>query len=218
MRFSTKVAWLLTAVIILAATSCSNGNQAGSSTDATGRIYTQIASTALALQTQTALAIPSVTNTPQPSPTPQASDTPASSETPQPGAATATPLVLNTLVPTAQASCDNMEYVDDITYPDGYLAVPGENMVKTWRVKNLGPCTWNKKYALVFGWGGVGTDWNQTRPAYLTEDVLPGNTVDISVGLEAPMVKGEYGAFFVLRNDKGINFPRAVLTIYIKVQ
>ena len=91
-------------------------------------------------------------------------------------------------------------------------------MIKTWTVKNLGPCSWTKSYALVFGWGGVGTNWNTTGSVNITKKVAPGETIDISVGLEAPKAKGEYGAYFVLQNDKGVNFPSSPLTIYITVQ
>ena len=59
-------------------------------------------------------------------------------------------------------------------------------MVKTWTVKNLGPCTWNQDYLLIFGWGGQGTDWNTTKPVNLSKLVLPGETIDISVSLKAP--------------------------------
>jgi hypothetical protein len=45
-----------------------------------------------------------------------------------------------------------------------------------------------------------------------------GETIDISVSLIAPKDKGTYGAYFVMQNDKGANFPSAPLTIFITVQ
>jgi len=217
MKQYTKIFKLLVALGLLAMSACGGGAAAKATVD-TAPIYTQLASTALALQTQTALANPTTTNTPQASPTSEAINTPLITDTPLPGTPSATPLALNTPKATSQASCDNMQYIADVTYPDGYIAAPGEYMIKTWTVKNLGPCTWNKNYALVFGWGGVGTDWSDIGSVNLTKDVDPGETIDISVSLAAPKASGEYGAYFVLQNDKGINFPSVPLTIFIKVQ
>ncbi len=83
-----------------------------------------------------------------------------------------------------------MQYVADVTIPDGYVAVPGEVMIKTWTVKNLGPCSWNQDYALVFGWGGVGTNWDTIGSVNLTNKVAPGETIDISVSLRSPQGQG----------------------------
>jgi predicted small lipoprotein YifL len=218
MKRLTKISWLLIAITLLALSACGGGGAAATPTVDTAPIYTQIASTALAMQAQTALAVPKATDTPPASSTPEAAQTPLITDTPLPGTPSATPLALKTLKTTSQASCDNMEYVGDVTYPDGYVAYPGENMIKTWTVKNLGPCTWNKDYALVFGWGGVGTDWNTIGRVNLTKVVQPGETIEISVSLTAPKASGDYGAYFVLQNDKGVNFPSTTLTIFIKVQ
>jgi hypothetical protein len=104
-----------------------------------------------------------------------------------------------------------------VTIPDGYVAAPSEYLHKTWRIKNLGPCKWNEGYRLVFGYGGEKTDWNTTSPVGLSNDVLPGETVEITVTLKAPAESGEYGAFFRMQNDKGVFFGTYV-SIYIKVQ
>jgi hypothetical protein len=207
-----KISRLLIALSLLGMSACAGG-AAGTATVDTAPIYTQIASTALALQTQTVLARPSPTNTPVVSPTLEASAThqtsdtaAANTDTPQPGAPTSTLVSLKTPLATSQAACDNMEFVTDVTIQDGYSAAPGELMLKTWRVKNLGPCVWDQDYALAFGYGGDGTNWSETQPVNLTSVVNPGETVDITVSLEAPSKTGEYGAFFRLRNDKGFYF------------
>jgi hypothetical protein len=221
MKFNTKISGLLIAFCLLALSGCGGGSAVTPTVD-TAPIFTQLASTALALQTQTVLARPTATNTPQASPTPEGTNTPLITDTPLPGTPSdtpsAAPTVLKTPKATSQASCDNMQYIADATIQDGYIAVPGEYMIKTWTVKNLGPCTWNKNYSLVFGWGGVGTNWNTVGSVNLTQNVAPGETIDISVGLEAPKAKGNYGAFFVLQNDKGINLSSTPLTIYITVE
>ncbi len=215
-RFN-RIPWLLMAFSLLALSGCGRG-AAGIATVDAAPIYTQLASTAIALQTQTALAMPTATSTPQASPTSEATNTPLFTDTPLPGTPSVTPLVSNTPKAPLQASCDNMEYVSDVNYADGYAATPGEVMDKTWRVMNPGPCTWNLNYRLVFGWGGVGTNWQNAR-VNVYKIVPPGDSIELTLSLRAPKDHGEYGAVFVMQNDKGTNFPPGqVVSIFIKVQ
>ena len=210
MKRLTKISWLLIALTLLGLSACGGGKAAATPTVDTAPIFTQIASTALALQTQTVLAMPTSTSTPQISATPQKTNTPLITDTPLPGtvSASATPLPLNTPLATSQTSCDNMKYIADVTIPDGYVAAPGEVMKKTWTVQNLGPCTWTENYKLIFGWGGQGTNWNTTQPVNLSKVVAQGENIDITVSLSAPSASGEYVAVFKLQNDKGFNFPQ----------
>jgi len=210
MKRLTKISWLLIALTLLGLSACGGGKAAATPTVDTAPIFTQIASTALALQTQTVLAMPTSTSTPQISATPQKTNTPLITDTPLPGtvSASATPLPLNTSLATSQTSCDNMKYIADVTIPDGYVAAPGEVMKKTWTVQNLGPCTWSQDYKLIFGWGGQGTNWNTTQPVNLSKVVAQGENIDITVSLSAPSASGEYVAVFKLQNDKGFNFPQ----------
>jgi len=213
MKRLKKIAWLLIALPLLGLSACGGGSAAATPTVDSAPVFTQIASTALALQTQTVLAMPTATSTPQVSPASETTNTPLITDTPLPGAsstlapATATPLSLNTPLATTQASCDNMAYVADVTIPDGYVAARGETMKKTWTLKNLGPCTWTQGYKLIYGWGGQGTDWNTTQPVNLSKVVAQGETIDVTVTLTAPSAAGEYVAVFKLQNDKGFNFP-----------
>jgi hypothetical protein len=210
MKRLTKISWLLIALTLLGLSACGGGSAAATPTVDTALIFTQIASTALALQTQTVLAMPTATSTPQISPTPQKTNTPLITDTPLPGtvSVSATPLPLNTPLATSQTSCDNMKYIADVTIPDGYVAAPGEVMKKTWTVQNLGPCTWTQNYKLIFGWGGQGTNWNTTQSVNLSKVVAQGENIDITVSLSAPSASGEYVAVFKLQNDKGFNFPQ----------
>ena len=207
MKRLSKIIWLLIAFTILGVSACGGGTAVAKPTDDSAAVFTQIASTALALQTQTILSMPTATSTPQMPPTAQSTNTPLITDTPLPGTASATPLALNTPLATNQTSCDNMAYVADVTIPDGYVAARGESMKKTWTLKNLGPCTWNQNYLLIFGWGGQGTNWNTTKPVNLSRLVAPGDTIDVSVELTAPSTPGEYVGVFKLQNDKGFNFP-----------
>ena len=209
MKRLTKISWLLIALTLLGLSACGGGSAAATPTVDTAPVFTQIASTALALQTQTVLAMPTATSTPKVSPNPQTTNTPTITITPLSGtvSASATPSTSNTPLATSQTSCDNMAYVADATIPDGYVAAPGEVMKKTWTVQNLGPCTWTLDYKLIYGWGGQGTNWNTTQPVNLSKVVAQGESIDITVSLSAPSASGEYVAVFKLQNDKGINFP-----------
>ena len=106
MKRLTKISWLLIALTLLGLSACGGGSAAATPTVDTALIFTQIASTALALQTQTVLAMPTATSTPQISATPQKTNTPLITDTPLPGtvSASATPLPLNTPLATSQTS------------------------------------------------------------------------------------------------------------------
>jgi hypothetical protein len=216
MKGFSKIAWLLCSLPLLALSACGGGKPAATPTVDTALVFTQIASTALAYQTQTMQAIPTNTSAPQASPTPEATHTPLITDTPQAGTPTVMPQATKASNPTLQASCDNMAYVADVTIPDGYQAAPGEYMQKTWKVKNLGPCKWTTGYKIVFGYGGDKTDWKNSSPGYVPNEVPSGQSVDLTVTLKAPTEKGEYGAYFRMVNDKGVPFGPWI-TIYIRV-
>jgi hypothetical protein len=121
------------------------------------------------------------TNTPGPTPTtgPTKTSTPVSSTT------------------------DKVLFVSDVTYPDGTVVTPGQAMVKTWRIKNVGTSTWTNKYNLVYISGDkMGGPVTQL----LTSTVGPNTTFDISVNLTAPTTNGSYRGYWMLQNDKGVNF------------
>jgi len=45
--------------------------------------------------------------------------------------------------------CKNdLEYLNDLNYPDGTFVKPGETLEKQWKVKNSGTCNWNATYTL----------------------------------------------------------------------
>ncbi len=54
-----------------------------------------------------------------------------------------------TPLPTRQANCENqLEFLDDLTIPDGAEVLPGEKIIKQWLIKNTGSCNWNSSYSL----------------------------------------------------------------------
>jgi hypothetical protein len=214
-----KTSWLLMALLLLGLTAC-GGNATAVPTTDPNLVYTQIWQTVEAAQTETALVMPPTempTSTLEPSPTLEMTNTPLITDTSQPGAPTNTPFSLPTAVTTQQTSCDNATFIADVTIPDGTVVKDDTGFVKTWSVKNTGPCTWDQDYKLVFGWGGVGTNWNTAAAVYFTEVVLPGESLEISISLLAPDKPGNYAAAFRLQNDKGFNFGPS-LTVVVEVK
>jgi hypothetical protein len=113
-------------------------------------------------------------------------------------------LVAQTLsVASAQTSCDQAQFVADLTIPDGTTLSPGAAFTKTWRLMNVGTCTWTTYYRLVL----VGGD-SLGAPAYvrLPVSVAPGQMVDLSVNLIAPKTIGHYRGLWKLSNASGVKF------------
>ncbi len=102
--------------------------------------------------------------------------------------------------PVAAASCNVAQFVSDVTIPDGTNIGPGTTFVKTWRLKNIGSCTWTTSYAAVFTGGDL---MGAPSVVYLPYSVTPGATVDISVNMTAPTGLGHYRGNWKLRNASG---------------
>ena len=203
-----KLGWFIPALLIVFLSAC--GGQPTTSPDA---FYTQAAETMEVARTQTALAVtntPIGGSTPFEPPTLEPTNTPLITSTFTPGAATNTPLKLNTPVPTMGGVCDNASFIDDVTIPDGTEVLAGSTFVKTWRFKNLGPCTWTTSYKLVYSYvsdTGKNGIFTPPGPVAFPENAVPGEEIDISVTLTAPTKADTYQVVFVLQNDKGYSIP-----------
>jgi hypothetical protein len=103
----------------------------------------------------------------------------------------------------AQTYCDWAQYVADVTVPDGTNFEAGTSFTKTWRLKNIGSCTWTTGYSLVFS---SGEKMGGPDSVPLPSNVAPGQTVEISVNLTAPSAAGAYRGFWMLKNASGAVF------------
>jgi hypothetical protein len=128
------------------------------------------------------------------------------------------PLVATPVPTEPPPPCDWAQFERDVTVVDGARFDPGESFTKVWRLSNLGSCTWNASYALVFvGGDGLGAD----RVIYLPGNVWPGQTVDLGVKMTAPEKAGEYQGYWQLRNAKGLVFgvgKEANKNIWVSIQ
>ena len=103
----------------------------------------------------------------------------------------------------AMTMCDWAQFVADVTVPDGMRFDPGATFKKTWRLKNIGTCTWTTSYSLVFDSGErMGAPASVPFPS----SVAPGQTVDLTVDMTAPSTAGHYIGYWKLKNASGVLF------------
>ncbi len=159
-----------------------------------GAIYTASAQTVEAQMTEMAgmwtptSGIPSPTSTatsPPPTNTPQPTYTPYNTPT-------------STSIP-----CLWIQFIQDVTIPDGTTFSPGVSFKKTWRLKNVGSCTWTTDYDLVFM---DGTKMSGSNAIALPYNVRYGETVDLTVNLKAPGEADIYRGNWRLRSANGTTF------------
>ncbi len=144
------------------------------------QLYLSAIQTVVAGVTMTAAAF-------SPTPEPTATFTPLPSPTPTVG----TPVIPIEFSPTP-VPCNAMSFdpaTVDVNYPDGSIVTPGQEFTKTWRIKNVGSCTWGTGYGLVYA--GYADRMNGV-PQPLPKAVLPNEEVLVSVLFRAPTKAGEY--------------------------
>ena len=135
-------------------------------------------------------------STPEPSPTGTSTVTPIPpTKAPTP---TTTPILKN---------CNWAEFVRDVSISDGTEIDAGVAFTKTWRLRNVGECTWTLDYDIVFVGG---ESFNAPLRIGMPRVVEPGETVDISLLLEAPTYPGSYMGYFMLSDGQGNRFGTGV--------
>jgi len=131
-----------------------------------------------------------------------------------PALPTITPQMTNTVsaFPTSTAlPCNRAVLISEDPLDDkSYNA--GATFTKTWTFKNVGTCTWNTNYKLVFISGNA---MGGAASKNLTSSIAPGQSVTLSVNLTAPSSSGTYKGVWNLQADDGDNF--ANFWVQIKV-
>ena len=108
----------------------------------------------------------------------------------------AQPVATNTQI------CDLALFIKDVNIPDGTEFEPNEDFTKTWRLKNIGTCTWSG-YSLVFDSGDA-----MGGPASTPiGSVSPGQEVDLSANLKSPGSDGSYTGYWRIKNSAGVLIP-----------
>jgi Ig-like domain from next to BRCA1 gene len=165
-------------------------------------LYTQAAETIAAQLTQGTNATATPTGTGEPAsatavPSSTATNPPPPTETPPPPTA-----VPPTRTPTP-IPCNWAKFIEDVTVKDGTIFTPNTDFVKTWRLKNIGSCSWSRDYRLVFAGGEL---MDGPKGSAIDENVDPGETVDVSVELRSPNSAGRYRGYWQLSTPNGNEF------------
>jgi hypothetical protein len=203
------VAILIT--LLIGACGASPTQEAMGPTPDVAAVRTSAASTVVSQFTLTAAAF---TPTPPPPPTDTPLPPPTATET-QPPVAQVTNAQGTTI-----ALCDKYAWdvsTVDVNVPDNTIMSPGQEFVKTWKIKNVGACTWGEGYKLIYSYG----EKMNGAPQALTAAIAPNQEVDVSVAFKAPDLPGSYQSFWTLQNPKGIPFQGndgKVLYVLITVQ
>jgi hypothetical protein len=197
---------LILIVISLLVAACGSANppQQGEPTPDVAAVRTSAASTVVAQFTLTAAVFTPTAASPSETSAPEVT-----------GTATTQPLAQVTNAEgTVFALCDSLS-IDpttvDVNIPDGTTMSPGQDFVKTWRVKNSGSCPWGEGYELVYA-GYADEMSGQFQP--ITEVVQPGQEVELSIQFTAPEGVGEYVSAWQMQNPAGVTFEEI---IFVKI-
>jgi len=186
------VVWALTALL-------AGCNLPGESSSPTPDLAIIVSSTqtAMAIQTVIAPVTPTSAETAAFQPTETLSITPTVEIPPTTTPTSAPP------TPTQQANCTDRAVFVSETIPDGSSVKPGQQIEKTWRLRNSGDCTWSTGYALVFK---NGAQMDADSPQALQTPVAPGETAELKVELVAPASAGTFRSEWMLVNAAGQEF------------
>lgn len=104
-----------------------------------------------------------------------------------------------------EATCvDRFEFIGDITIPDGQVITPYTSFTKTWSIKNVGDCTWNSKYKLVYNSGDEvyqKKEFSILQPGYF---IQPGESLAVSADLTAPnSINQTFITYWAMESDRG---------------
>ena len=86
-------------------------------------------------------------------------------------------------------SDDASTFVDDVTVPDGTIMRPGQEFIKTWRIRNSGSVPWIDRRLGRLG-PPVAHGLPTSPPSVPIPDTVPGHEVDISVPMRAHLLAG----------------------------
>jgi len=201
-------------LILMLLTACGASPTPSESTPDVAAVRTSAAGTVVSQFTLTAAVFTVVPATP--------------TETQAPGSPEAT--ATQTSLPVAQVTnaegtvvvlCDKYSWdlaTVDVNVPDNTTMSPGQDFVKTWKIKNIGSCTWDAGYKLVFSYGD---EELKGEPQPLGAAIGPQQEVEVSVQFTAPDLPGTYTSYWTLQNARGIAFQgndNKVLYVQIVVQ
>jgi hypothetical protein len=190
-------------LLVLSLASCAIPLQTGQTTIDPGVISTAAAKTVVAMLSEGAGQMTTEAETMTPVP-PTTAQLPTETQPDGTTLPTGSPSPTSTTKP-AYVACDAALFVADVTIPDGSKFDKGEKFVKTWRINNVGSCLWNANYFLEFD-SGVAMDGLASIP-FPAKLIQPGESIDLSVELKAPMEDGRFRGYWGIKNQEGAWVP-----------
>jgi len=95
--------------------------------------------------------------------------------------------------------CETMDFLSE-TVEDGTVFAAGETFTKSWTFRNIGTCTWDTNYRMVFISGDqMDAPAEIAFPGYTAPDDL----MTIELTLTAPEANGDYRGDWQIQNDLG---------------
>jgi hypothetical protein len=157
---------------------------------------------------------PQTTPTPFRPPTDPAPTQVLSTTTPVPAIYTAIPTSTVTATATAEPCTDNLEFIEDVTVPDGTTVSFGSTIDKQWLVNNNGTCNWDSTYRLKwFGGDPLGGVQEQVLyPAHA------GTQATLRIIFTAPTVDGTYESAWQAYGPDGTAFGDPIYMKIVVVQ
>ncbi len=148
---------------------------------------------------------------------PTLTKTTASTWTPEPTLDRTRPSVQT---PTSEKPCNQAAAGNpiDVTIPDGTVMAPGKAFSKTWRLENVGTCKWSMAYTIIF-FSGNSMKAIQSQP--LAQEVIPGQVIDVTVDMEAPLAEGIYQSNWMLSDAGGVLFgigPNGDAPFWVRIE
>lgn len=104
-------------------------------------------------------------------------------------------------LPVDYCPSDRSELVGE-TVPDGTMVGPGQEFDKSWRLRNAGDRPWVDRHLTRQGRPGP-VGWLRSPASVPIPSTRPGEEVEITVPLRAPLMPGSSVAYFKMTDDAG---------------
>lgn len=121
---------------------------------------------------------------------------------------------VSTFVPLPSATpvpCNKALFISE-TIPDDTSIEAGKDFKKTWRLKNIGTCTWTTEYKLMFASGDQLSGPNAIN---FPIAVKPNESIDLLLNLKAPTTAGTYTSNWRMVDEKGVAFAQVYARIKV---
>ena len=100
---------------------------------------------------------------------------------------------------------DDLDYLQDLTVPDGSVMLPGQTVDKRWQVRNSGSCNWDQRYSLQL----LSGDAMGAAPSIPLYPARAGSEATLQIVFSAPQAAGTYECQWQAVGPDGARFGDA---------